>query len=167
MKVKILRPVAGYGYFGGEVADLPEVHVTALLKKAAVIVVPETDFGLTVTDGIGGEATAEADKIENVEDGAVEDAAEAGKTETAMGDVAAEAGAAQEGKEAGGEGLAEEGLPEGMPMRSVLEEYGFRSVKEVAAAGEGLLDVPGVGKATMKRILEFCGEQEKPAADAE
>lgn len=46
-------------------------------------------------------------------------------------------------------------LPEDLPARDLLFENGFKTLEDAKKAGETLLDIKGIGKATLKEILEY------------
>lgn len=51
-------------------------------------------------------------------------------------------------------------LPEDLPAREILFAEGFDTAEKVKEAGESILDIKGIGKATYKLIVEFL-ESEK------
>lgn len=46
-------------------------------------------------------------------------------------------------------------LPEDLEARDLLFKEGFQTLEAVKAAGETLLDIKGIGKATLNAILEY------------
>jgi hypothetical protein len=48
-------------------------------------------------------------------------------------------------------------LPEDLPCREILFAAGFDSVEKVKEAGESLIDIKGIGKTSVKNILDFIG----------
>ena len=50
-------------------------------------------------------------------------------------------------------------LPEDMPMRELLAENGYVSVEQVAAAGEVLTEIAGIGKKSAERIADYCNKR--------
>jgi hypothetical protein len=42
MKIKILHSAPGYGYFGGEIADVPENQAADLIVHGYAIMIPDT-----------------------------------------------------------------------------------------------------------------------------
>ncbi|HNZ70292.1 MAG TPA: hypothetical protein PKM93_13225 [Prolixibacteraceae bacterium] len=42
MKVKILRPIPGWAYFGGETTEIPDERAAELIARGNAIPVPET-----------------------------------------------------------------------------------------------------------------------------
>lgn len=50
-------------------------------------------------------------------------------------------------------------LPEDMPMRELLAENGYVSMEQVAAAGEALTEIAGIGKKSAERIVGWCKER--------
>lgn len=43
MKIKFLRPVAGFAYFEGDVAELNDEKASSLVNKGWAIIVPDTE----------------------------------------------------------------------------------------------------------------------------
>ncbi|WP_270487826.1 hypothetical protein [Butyricimonas synergistica] len=43
MLVKIRKPIQGYGYFGGEIVDLPDETTTKFVNEGNAILVPDTE----------------------------------------------------------------------------------------------------------------------------
>ena len=43
MKVKINKPIQGFSYFGGEVADLSSKICAPYVKSGQMVIIPETD----------------------------------------------------------------------------------------------------------------------------
>ena len=50
-------------------------------------------------------------------------------------------------------------LPEDLPMRELLAANGFETLEQVAAAGEALMEIDGIGEKTMRKILAHCRER--------
>jgi len=42
MKIKILHPIPGYAYFGGEIAEVPDSYGSKLVAHGYAIMIPET-----------------------------------------------------------------------------------------------------------------------------
>lgn len=43
MRVKVLKPIKGYGYFPNETAEIPDADALKFVESGFVIVVPETE----------------------------------------------------------------------------------------------------------------------------
>lgn len=56
-------------------------------------------------------------------------------------------------------------LPEGMPARKLLHEWGYRTVAEVRAARDTLTEIPGVGERMAENIVKYCEDYEEGVAE--
>lgn len=111
MKVKIIKPVQGLGYFANDVAELPEDTALKIVESGFGALIPNTE---------------------------------------------------------GKEGEDDNNLPEDLPMRDLLFKQGYNSVETILKNEKTLVDVPGIGKKTADKIVEFCqaclaaeGEEDK------
>lgn len=47
-------------------------------------------------------------------------------------------------------------LPADLPCRDILFDNGFKTVEEITAAGESILQIKGIGKKSFGDIIAFC-----------